>query len=152
MTTTGAATAAEPIVLLDASDTRMRLIQHAVVYLGIVTLAVSGIVIKKSHGPIPPAGLVGMFVGLALIGATFFLKLGWSVNHRGHAIRFDNDVMRGSRLFIDGRRVAAVGSGDHTRLEGRIESGDGAGDRILVECDAAYLRLRCRIRMEPSIG
>jgi len=139
---------APAITLLDASSTGTRLLQQAMLWTGILILAGSGIVIRKSPG-IPPAGAIGALIGLGLMALTFWVRIRWSVEHRGHRIVVENELLRGSRLIVDGSVTTSRGRGDRSVLEARIGGSEPAGERIAAVTDAGFMRVRCQITVEP---
>ena len=137
--------------LLDAVDRGRRILQHGLVLLGVVLLALSGLLFRKTHAGLSAPGAVAGIVGVAAILAGFVVKIRWRVAYRGHEIRFENDPFRGEALFIDGAACARGKMVRRNTLTGVVASGDGAGDRIVAQSEAGYLAFRCRIDAEPAV-
>jgi len=92
--------------------------------------------------------LMVSLTGAVVVAATFRLTLDWRVNYKGHEIHFQNHPFRGERLYIDGRKVATGGVGLRKTLQGTLERGDGAGERITAESLADPREFRVTILAE----
>jgi len=137
------------LVLLDETDTRRRILQHALILDGILLLLVAGALIKTTDNLRLPGGIV-LTVGLVSLLLAFFIKQRWTVPYKGHVIRFENDPLRGERLFIDDNLVAKGGLGVRMVLQDSIKQGAGTGDRITAVSEAGLFRFRCRITATPA--
>jgi hypothetical protein len=137
------------LVLLDETDTRRRILQHALILDGLLLLLIAGALIKTTDNLMLPGGIV-LTVGLVSLLLAFFIKQRWTVPYKGHVIRFENDALRGERLFIDDDLVAKGGLGVRMVLQGSIKQGAGTGDRITAVSEAGLLRFRCRITATPA--
>lgn len=139
-----------PETLLDASETKQRLIQHGAALAGIVLLLAALVAFAS-----PPAGLnviggIAAALGLGAIILGLRVKIGWQVRYKGHTIRFENDPLVGEQLYIDDARVARGHLGYRIVLHAAIPNGNGAGDRIESVSMAGLLRFRCRITATPA--
>jgi hypothetical protein len=137
------------LVLLDATDTKRRILQHALILDGILFLMVAGALIKATDNLRLP-GMIVLAVGLVSILLAFFVKVRWTVTYKGHVIRFENDPFRGERLFMDDDLVAKGGLGVRMVLQDSIKQGAGTGDRITAVSEAGLFRFRCRITATPA--
>jgi serine/threonine protein kinase len=138
--------------LLDATDRRQRLTQHAGALAGLGVLALGALIILFSVANRAGEGVV-FGVIMVVIGAFGCLivsrvKQRWQVRHCGHTIRVENGWFRGEALYVDGVLVARGGLGTRTELRGVIRQGDGVGDEIMVLCEPRLLSFRCRIFVE----
>ena len=86
--------------------------------------------------------------GLIAFGLALRLTLDWNTTYKGHAIHFQNHPVRAERLFIDGRKVASGGMGVRRTLQGTIERGEGAGERITAESVAGPREFRVKVVAE----
>jgi hypothetical protein len=137
------------LTLLDATDTKRRILQHALILDGILLLLVAGALIKATDNLKLP-GMIVLAVGLVSILLGLFVKVRWTVTYKGHVIRFENDPFRGERLFIDDDLVAKGGLGVRMVLQDSIKQGAGTGDRITAVSEAGLFRFRCRITATPA--
>ncbi len=137
------------LVLLDETDTRRRILQHALILDGILLLLVAGALIKATDN-LKLSGMIVLAVGLVSILLGSFVKVRWTVTYKGHVIRFENDPFRGERLFIDDDPVAKGGLGVRMVLQDSIKQGAGTGDRIAAVSEAGLFRFRCRITATPA--
>ena len=136
------------VVLLEGKSRGRRIAQQLVPVAGGLLAAVG----LAALG-IAPAQDRWMFLAIVIAGAaavatTFRLTLDWRIDYKGHAIHFQNHPLRGERLFIDGKQVATGGVGLRKTLQGTIERGDGAGERITAESVADPREFRVRILAE----
>jgi hypothetical protein len=136
------------VVLLDETDTKIRSRQHASIFAGIALLALARGVVA-GEGPWFWAGIAAIIGAIALFGygATAFQD--WTVDYRGHAIRYRNNPLRGEKLFLDGAPAATGKLGYRTEMRATIRGGDAAGDVIVAESEAGLTRFRCRIVVRP---
>lgn len=140
-----------PQVLLDSTDRARRLLQHGAIWLGIGFLIVAGAVLKRSiEGSAGAIGGAAAGAGLLVMASGFAVRQKWTLDYKGHQIRFQNDPFRGERLFIDDRMLAKGGLGRRMVLLAVVPGGEGAGDRIVATSDAGFTSFRCRIVAEPS--
>jgi hypothetical protein len=72
------------------------------------------------------------------------------VLYKGHTIRFENSVVFGERLYIDGVRITKGVLGFHKTLQGVIHSGNGSGDRIIAHSEAGLTMFKIRIVAEST--
>ena len=140
-------------VLLEASNTRDRVVQALLPLLGVM-LGIGGVTLLVRAGGGVSVASVGMTVAaVLLIVLPLRTILAWDLTYKGHAIRFENDACFGERLLIDGRLVDRGGLGLRMELTGTIASGAGAGDLIRVTSFAGIPTMRCRIVAEsPSVA
>ena len=141
---------ASVIELLDATDREQRLRQN-VRLLGAVVIAIASIGplvvgLRSSRVALILLGIAGFGAALALGRLAAQARQRWEVDYKGHPIRFENSPIVGEQLYIDDTLVARGGLGVHFRLEGRIPSGNGAGDTIVAESEARLNHFRCRIQ------
>jgi serine/threonine-protein kinase len=127
--------------LLDATDTRKRLVQNGCVLLGLVIVIGAGLM---------DLGLIPILIGAGLLVVAARVRQRWEQVYRGHRIGFRNGVFTGERLYIDGKRVGRGGFGRRRELRGVIRTGDGAGDEIMALVEAGLLSFRCRIYAEHT--
>ena len=138
--------------LLDATDRVRRLMQLGVVWLGVLVLIVARVLLRRPSGHLNPAGLTIAGIGLAAIVISIWVRVRWEVPYKGHVILFENDPLRGERLYIDGEVVAKGGRGYRLVLQGTIKEGAGAGDRITSVSEAGMFHFHCRLTAEPPAG
>src|SRR5262245_9477163 len=132
-------------VLLEASNTRDRVVQAVLPLLGVM-LGIGGVTLLVRAGGGLSIVSVGMTVAaVGLIVLPLRTIIAWDLTYKGHAIRFENDPCFGERLLIDGQLVDRGGLGLHMELIGRIASGAGASDIIRVTSFAGIPTFRCRI-------
>lgn len=139
--------------LLDETDTGQRMRQHVLIFGGILDMVIglalaSGMV---SYNPVVRvAGVAVIAGGVAMVLLASRIRQRWQVGYEGHRIRFENDPIFGERLFIDDHLVARGGLGFSRRLEGDIQSGPAAGDRIVALAEARFTSFRCRIEAHTA--
>jgi hypothetical protein len=139
-----------PTLLLQGSDTRNRIRQQAVPIMGAAGL-IAGLALLAVRGESARlSGGIMVGAGVALLLAAPQLLVAWDVEYKGHAIRFENSVLFGERLYIDEERFSSGPFGYQKVLEGTITTGQGAGDRIRSESTAGLFRFDCRITAEAS--
>jgi hypothetical protein len=136
------------VVLLEGTSRGRRIAQQllpaAGAFLAVVGLSAAAVAPSQHRWLFLMIALAGAFV----VAATFRLTLDWRVNYKGHEIHFQNHPFRGERLYIDGKRVAIGGIGLRKTLQGTLERGDGAGERITAESVADPREFRVRILAE----
>ena len=135
------------VELLDATDTRKRLMQHGATLAGVGLLGAASFLVGRPG--LLGAGLVCIALGLGLFAVSASVSQRWQVTYRGHPVRFENNPFRGERLYIDGELVGRGKIGFESELRGTIRSGAGAGDQIVSRSRAGLLTFRCRILAEP---
>ena len=136
------------VVLLEGTSRGRRIAQQLVPVAGGLLFAAG-----LSALGIAPSQDRWWFLSIALGGAiavvtAFRLTLDWRVDYKGHEIHFQNHPFRGERLYIDGKQVATGGVGLRKTLQGTIERGAGAGERITAESVADPREFRVRILAE----
>jgi hypothetical protein len=136
---------APPVILLDASDSRRRLLQQGLPLAGAGLLLCGIGVLVSSAGRGWLVGGVLITLGVLAVAAAPALLVSWEVDYKGHRIRFENSPVFGERLFIDGERISDGPLGYAKTLRGVIRSGDGAGERITAQSTAGLFQFRCRI-------
>jgi len=140
--------------LLDKTDTKTRLRQHALLMLGVASaLAGISLTINGALKDLPRTLITGMvliIVGIALHFLAARAIQVFETSYKGHPVRFNNSPLTAERLFIDGQQVARGGFGFAMRLEGTIPAGDGAGDKIVATSVAGFTRFRCRIEAQTA--
>ena len=138
------------MTLLDASDTGRRLLQQGLALAG-AALLVSGVVLAATaHGVTRGLGLAAVAVGAVLVFVASRVLVRWEVLYGGHVIRFENSVVFGERLIIDGERITRGALGYRKVIEGAIRRGSHTGERIRAESVAGVIRFRCKLTVEPS--
>lgn len=138
------------MILLDASDTGRRLLQQGLAVVG-TALVVSGIVLMATgQGAARGLGLPAAVVGAGLLFAASRILVRWEVPYGGHIIRFENSVVFGERLVINGERFTAGVLGYRKVIEGTIRRGTHSGQRVRAESVAGVVRFRCKVTVEPS--
>jgi len=130
-------------VLLDAVETKGRIVQNGVLLFGAL-LAIPGLPLLA----VRDARWIGagclVAAALLIVWATR-RRIGWDVSYKGHQVRFENHPIFGERLILDDRRISRGALGFVKTLDGTIEQGEGAGDRIVSVSEAGLLRFTCRI-------
>jgi len=140
-----------PMILLDTHETRRRLLQNSLPLAGIgLVLAGSAVIIGPPHAY--AQGFLAVGIGLALLVWAPQVLVQWTVQYKGHTIRFENSVIFGERLYIDDTRITSGIFGYRKSLQGVIRTGDGKGDRITAESEAGLTILKLRILVEPGEG
>jgi len=140
----------EPEVLLDATETRRRLAQQGLALAGAVAIVTGVLVLVSSQGAVRALGGLAVASGALLLVAASRVLVRWEVLYGGHVVRFENSVVFGERLVIDGERITRGALGYRKVLEGAIRRGARAGYRIRAESVAGVLRFRCKLTVEPS--
>src|SRR5689334_19271915 len=140
-----------PTILLDAHETRRRLLQNSLPLAGIaLVLAGSAVIIGPPHANLQ--GFLAVGVGLLLMAWAPRVLVQWAVEYKGHSIRFENSVIFGERLFIDDTRITSGIFGYRKSLQGVIRTGEGKGDRITAESEAGLTIFKLRLLVEPGDG
>src|SRR5205085_2621193 len=117
--------------LLVASDTAIRKRQMGLVYLGAGTIAVGCWIWVL--GGLPAAGAVVGVLGLVPVVAATRVKQRWEVVHRGRRIRFENGILSGEALFVDGRLTDTAGFYyGRVAATATIHGDDGSRRRIVA--------------------
>lgn len=142
-------TPATAITLLDARVTWRRLLQTVLPVAG--TLVAAGGIAQLVRADSVWGAWAGpaAVVGVALVVVSMLFSVSWEVSYKGHRIRFQNHPCLAERLFIDGTLVDRGGIGVVMTLRGTIQSGDGAGDRIIATSRAGLTTFSCRIVAQP---
>lgn len=137
-------------VLLDQTDRRRRLLQHGAILGGILLLApVAALIDVPGHWSF---AIATMAAGLLLLAIATTIKQRWTVDYKGHVIKFENNPIRGERLFIDGELAGKGKIGYRSEIRGVLRGGDGSGEAIVASTTAGLLSFHCRIvaeRVEP---
>jgi hypothetical protein len=138
-------------VLLDTHETRKRVLQNGLPLVGMaLVLAGSAVIIGPTQAYLQ--GFLGVALGLVLMAWAPRVLVRWSLQYKGHEIRFENSVIFGERLFIDDTRITSGIFGYRKSLQGIIRSGDGKGDRVTAESEAGLTIFKIRILVEPADG
>jgi predicted Ser/Thr protein kinase len=144
----------KPIKLLEAANYRKRLLQGLPVYAsGLCFLvAISLILVIPTQGP-----AIGAFIytgaALAVLGIVIcsIVKVGWTVEYRGHRIGCEHSVFTGTRLSVDGWPAASrLPVGPFKELRATIREGQGVGDEIIATSEAGFFCFSCRIIALPK--
>ncbi|HEX6250307.1 MAG TPA: hypothetical protein VFZ56_02605 [Gemmatimonadaceae bacterium] len=134
--------------LLDETDTSQRIRQHVLIFGGVLDVVI-GVALASGmisyDAVVRVAGLAVIAGGVAMVLLASRIRQRWQAGYQGHRIRFENDPIFGEKLFIDDHLVARGGLGFSRRLEGDIQSGPAAGDRIVALSEARLTSFRCRI-------
>jgi hypothetical protein len=136
-------------LLLDATDTRRRLAQQGLALAG-AGLIVGGIFFGAISDRTRGAAVAAVIAGAALVVAASRVLVRWEVHYGGHVIRFENSVVFGERLVIDGERISRGVLGYRKVIEGAIRRGTSAGSRVRAESEAGVFRFRCRLTVESA--
>ncbi len=136
--------------LLDASETKQRLLQHGATLAGFLLLLIALAAVARPGGGLNIVAGIAAALGLAAIILGLRVKIRWQVRYKGHVIRFENDPLIGERLYIDGERVGRGYFGFHVVMNAAIPNGNGAGDRIESVSNAGLVRFQCRITATPA--
>jgi hypothetical protein len=137
-------------VILEASDTRRRLVQQLVPLAGAALLIGGVLLAAMGEGAIRVAGFLLVAASIASFAIMPRARLDWEVSYKGHVIRFENHPVFGERLFIDDRRISSGAFGYRKTLEGTIRGGEGDGDRIVAESRAGVLAFDVRLSAEEQ--
>ena len=138
---------AQPLqLLLDETDTSIRLRQHCFLLTGFVLLII-GVTGFGWLGGVPAICLLGVAGGCYALANLDQQR--WEVNCHGHRIAFVNGVMSGSHLLINGGWVARSGMGFRQELQGWLP--DGSGRRIIAMTEAGFTRFRCQLFLQPAV-
>src|SRR6185503_8887696 len=97
---------ASPVTLLDASDTRRRLLQQGLPLAGAGLLLCGIGILASSGGRAWVAGSALVALGVLAVGAAPLVLVSWDLDYKGHRIRFENSPVFGERLYIDGERIS----------------------------------------------
>jgi hypothetical protein len=131
-------------LLLDAHETGRRLLQNGLPLLG-GALLLAGVAVMVAPTHAYGQGITALVLGFGLLLWCPTVLLRWDVEYKGHAIRFENSVVFGERLYIDGTRITKGPLGYRKTLQGAIRGGDGDGERITAESEAGLTIFRVRI-------
>ena len=134
--------------LLEAVDTKRRIRQHGGILAGVVVLLVARLVVDVNL----VLGLAAIAAGFGLFAYAARIKQHWEVSYKGHRIQFENNPLRGEKLFIDGDLVGKGRIGYRSEIHATIAHGDGAGDKIVVLTVAGLLSFGCRILVAAAAG
>ena len=142
--------AAQPVLLLDATERSRRLLQQVgpMIGGGLLTIGLSALLVVQ--GPARLLGALGALLGFGFFAWGFKLLVRWDVPYKGHLIRFQNSVVFGERLYIDEDRFQDDTAGPVKILSGAITTGEGVGDRITASSVAGIFGFKCRIEAAPS--
>jgi hypothetical protein len=110
-----------------------------------------GIGLLFSSGAAIVAGVLLIATALILVAIEIRWPLGWTVQYKGHQIRFYNHPVFGERLFIDGKLADRGRFGFAVTLRGTIESGAGAGERITSHVSGNFTRMAVSIVAESFV-
>jgi hypothetical protein len=132
--------------LLDVTDRTRRIGQHSAVFAGIAVLLIAGAVAKRPDSLVLAVWMIGG--GLALMGAASLIKQRWTLNYKGHELRFENNPFLGEKLLIDNKLAGKGKVGFRSETRAVISDGDGIGDTVIVRTEAGLFTLRCRITVE----
>jgi len=138
-------------ILLDAGETKRRLLQQSVPFAAAMLLVPGLPLLALTHGAGRLLAGLGVAIGAALLGSCFAptrLLVRWEVSYKGHRIRFQNHPLFGERLYLDDELVARGGLGIHKTLYGTLTRGEGAGERITAVSEAGLIEFRCRLLAE----
>jgi regulation of enolase protein 1 (concanavalin A-like superfamily) len=133
--------------ILEGRDSTKRVLQHTGL-LVVVLLAIGPVVVgalNPARITLAPPPLLFAFVLLFVVAR---IKQRWSVEYRGHRIRFENSCITGEYLYLDDILVARGGVGFRNELRAIIPGGEGAGDEVVVLADAGLFGFHCRIYVE----
>jgi serine/threonine protein kinase len=134
------------LVLLDETDTALRRIQHISLLAGAL-LALEGLLMFRA---IPILAVFSLIAAVVLFVVANRTRQGWELNYKEHAIRFENGVFSGSKLFIDGVLSAHGMVGYRVETRAQIHHGAGAGDWITALTEAGLFRFRLRLLAEAT--
>jgi hypothetical protein len=135
-------------LLLDATDRRLRLLQHGAIFGAVGLLALASRVVDANFG----WGIAIILAGLTLVAVASRAVQRWEVDYRGHRIEFRNNPLSGEKLFIDGALAAKGTLGVTSVMRATIPSGDGMGDEIVARTKAGLTQFHCRIEAVSASG
>jgi hypothetical protein len=136
--------------LLD-TEARGRRILQVVTQGAVPVLTIAGLGLIFGSGTSVIVGLVLLVAALLLVAIEIRWPLGWTVDYKGHQIRFYNHPISGERLFIDGKLADRGRFGFTGMLRGTIESGAGAGERITANVSGSFARMAVSIVAESFV-
>jgi hypothetical protein len=136
--------------LLDAEARGRRRLQ-VFTQMGAPALSMAGIGLLFSSGAGVLAGVLMLAAAMILVAIEIRWPLGWTVQYKGHQIRFYNHPIFGERLFIDGRLADRGRFGFDVTLRGTIESGAGAGERVTAQVSGNFARMAVSIVAESFV-
>jgi predicted Ser/Thr protein kinase len=139
----------KPITLLDETMSRWkRALPGLPMLAGLICSLMSIPVALTGNNPFL---LMFTAIGLTLwsIVLALIVNVGWTVEYRGHRIRFEYIILKYKRLMVDGWTAASGGMGWFYELRATIKEGQGIGDEIICTVEAAFL-FRCRIIALPK--
>lgn len=131
--------------LLDETDTAIRARQHASIFAGIALLLVSRALVESSSLSGFSIIAIGVAVMLFVLGATSDQR--WELEYQSHRIRYQNNPLRGERLFIDDKAVARGKFGYRSEMRATLPN---SGETLVVQSEAGLLRFRCHIFVEST--
>jgi hypothetical protein len=135
------------VTLLDETDRTRRRLQHGAILVGILLLLVT---LGLLDPAVRPWGIASLAAGFSLLGAATRIDQEWSVDYKGHRVRYVNNPILGEKLFIDGERAGTGKIGIRSEIRAPIKQGDGAGDVIVARTTAGLMSFRCVIDAEPA--
>ena len=149
----------QSVLLLDRFDFVRRLLQNGLLFIALAFLGIGLNQIRLSMNNATPMFQVlpGRFFGYSelelgamvlVVVLASFIKQRWETTYRGHRVQFINSIWSPKRLYVDGLLVAGGGFGRQVKVEGRIHSGEGAGDRLVAETEAGFLHVRLKLFAE----
>jgi hypothetical protein len=136
--------------LLDA-EARGRRVLQVFTQGGVPALTIVGLGLLFSPGGGPLVGVLLLAAALTLAVIEMRWPLGWTVEYKGHRIRFYNHPIVGERLMIDGKLVDRGRFGLTVTLRGTIERGAGAGERITAHVSGNLARMAVSIVAESFV-
>jgi membrane-bound ClpP family serine protease len=136
------------VTLLDASDTGRRLLQQGLALAGAALIVAGVVLMVTGDGAMRGLGAIAVVAGVGSLFAASSVLVRWEVPYGGHIVRFENSVVFGERLVIDGERFTAGVLGYRKVIEGEIRRGSRAGTRIRAESVAGVVRFRCKLSVE----
>ncbi len=148
--------------LLDVTDTRNRILHHALLLVAVALCLVGGLsCVALAAGNLEGSRLlavrtvaaVTLFSGVLLSHISHRVKrrLRWEVTYKQHRIVFDGGGAFAEKLYLDDGLVQAGGFGLKMEIRTQIKAGEGIGDWIVALYDARFLMCRCRIVAEEAL-
>ena len=113
--------------LLDVTDRTRRVAQHGAVFAGVAVLLLAKAAANRPGGLALTLWIIA--AGLALFVIAAFIKQTWTVAHKGHVVRYENNPFLGEKLFIDNKIAGKGRSGIEARCARSLRRATAPGIR-----------------------
>ncbi len=135
--------------LIDVSDRHTRLKQLAGVLSSFALIGAGAVALATGKVPTGSAAL-SIVLGVGFLIVVGSIRQRWTVDYKGHEIRFENSPLTGERLYLDGGLVARGGIGLKMELRAPIRVGAGAGEELVALVDAGVRTFRLRLFVDGA--